>query len=220
MHLQHGATSCAEGQADKGQYATKLEELTAAAEAVTEAELLHMALPVLRLAYMLSKASCTSVQFPRLQYRLELSSCPVQSSLHQNPAKEMLHQVPHKSQVNSSLHHHGHCAIPTWCFLKHLYHAWTTFKLLFLCLLVALNFGRHLGDSICGSYSCSRLVLCRSHWLLAMQQEWQASQTHATQFAQLGKARQRRCWLETLHDAACSQLIQTNAKAWGAPHSN
>ena len=62
--------------------------------------------------------------------------------------------------------------------------------------------------------------MCRSHWLLAMQQEWEASQTAATQFAQLGKARQRRCWLEKLHDVACTKLIETNAKAWGALCSN
>ena len=39
MHLQHAAANCVEGQADKSQYAAKLQELTAAAEAVTEAEL-------------------------------------------------------------------------------------------------------------------------------------------------------------------------------------
>ena len=77
-----------------------------------------------------------------------------------------------------------------------------------------------MGGSTYDSVALLRLVLCRSHWLLAMQLEWQASQTHATQFVQLGKARQRRCWLETLHDAACAKLIQTNAKAWGAQHSN
>lgn len=49
MHLQYAAKNKVQGQADEGQHTAKLQELTAAAAAVTEAELLQLGLPVLRL---------------------------------------------------------------------------------------------------------------------------------------------------------------------------
>ena len=48
MHLQYAAVNCVGGTADKGQHSAKLQELIAAAEAVPEAQLLQMGLPVLR----------------------------------------------------------------------------------------------------------------------------------------------------------------------------
>lgn len=48
MHLQYAAKNKADAQADAGQHSAKLQEMCAAAEAVTEAELLHLGLPVLR----------------------------------------------------------------------------------------------------------------------------------------------------------------------------
>ncbi len=58
--------------------------------------------------------------------------------------------------------------------------------------------------------------LRRAHWLLAMQQEWEAAQSTDSQLLQLGKARDRRCRLEALHDAACSLLVAEHANQWGA----
>ena len=49
MHLQYAAKNKVEGQADKGQHTAKMQELTAAAAAVTDPELLQLGLPVLRL---------------------------------------------------------------------------------------------------------------------------------------------------------------------------
>lgn len=51
MHLQYAAKNKVQGQADEGQHTAKLQELTAAAAAVTEAELLQLGLPVLRLVH-------------------------------------------------------------------------------------------------------------------------------------------------------------------------
>ena len=65
-----------------------------------------------------------------------------------------------------------------------------------------------LPECVAASMLHEGLIVCRAHWLLAMQQEWQASQMAASQFAQLGSARQRRCWLESLHDAACQNYVQ------------
>ncbi len=62
--------------------------------------------------------------------------------------------------------------------------------------------------------------LRRSHWLLAMQQEWEAAQRAKSQLIQLGKVRDRRCRLEALHDAACSSLVAEHAKQWGAIPTN
>ena len=59
-------------------------------------------------------------------------------------------------------------------------------------------------------------VRCRAHWLLAMQQEWQASQLADPYFMQLSKARALRCRLEALHDVGCGRLVEENAKQWGA----
>ncbi|KAL0053317.1 hypothetical protein WJX82_004176 [Trebouxia sp. C0006] len=60
------------------------------------------------------------------------------------------------------------------------------------------------------------LPVMRAHWLLAMQQEWEAAQSTDSQLLQLGKARDRRCRLEALHDAACSLLVAEHANQWGA----
>ena len=62
------------------------------------------------------------------------------------------------------------------------------------------------------------VCVCRAHWLLAMQQEWEACQLMAfdAQLVQLGKARAHRCWLEGLHDVACKKIVDMNAKQWGA----
>lgn len=48
MHLQYAAKNKADAQADSGQHSAKLQEMCTAAEAVTEAELLQLGLPVLR----------------------------------------------------------------------------------------------------------------------------------------------------------------------------
>ncbi|KAL0021424.1 hypothetical protein WJX79_005613 [Trebouxia sp. C0005] len=64
------------------------------------------------------------------------------------------------------------------------------------------------------------LPVMRSHWLLAMQQEWEAAQSTDPQFIQLGKVRDRRCRLEALQDAACSSLVAEHAKQWGAVPTN
>ena len=48
MHLQYAAKDTADAQADAGQHSARLQEMCAAAEAVTEAELLQLGLPVLR----------------------------------------------------------------------------------------------------------------------------------------------------------------------------
>ena len=48
MHLHYTAVHCVGSPADKGQHTAKLQELIAAAEAVPEAQLLQMGLPVLR----------------------------------------------------------------------------------------------------------------------------------------------------------------------------
>lgn len=48
MHLQHAAKNKADAPADAGQHSARLQEMCAAAEAVTQVELLHLGLPVLR----------------------------------------------------------------------------------------------------------------------------------------------------------------------------
>jgi len=54
----------------------------------------------------------------------------------------------------------------------------------------------------------------RAHWLLAMQLEWQASMLLEPSLDTLGKARQHRCWLETLHDIACKDVANQNHERW------
>lgn len=74
---------------------------------------------------------------------------------------------------------------------------------------------------LCYKVECMiRELFCRSHWLLAMQQEWEAAQCAESQLIQLGKVRDRRCRLEALHDAACSSLVAEHAKQWGAVPTN
>lgn len=48
MHLLYAATNCVESPADKGRRTAKLQELRTAAEAVSEAQLFQMGLPVRR----------------------------------------------------------------------------------------------------------------------------------------------------------------------------
>ncbi|DBA78805.1 hypothetical protein WJX77_001831 [Trebouxia sp. C0004] len=66
----------------------------------------------------------------------------------------------------------------------------------------------------------SGLPVMRSHWLLAMQQEWEAARSIHSQPIQLGKVRDRRCRLEALHDAACSSLAAEHANRWGVVPTN
>ncbi|KAL0045002.1 hypothetical protein WJX82_004834 [Trebouxia sp. C0006] len=58
------------------------------------------------------------------------------------------------------------------------------------------------------------LPALRAHWLLAMQLEWQASMLLEPSLDMLGKARQHRCWLETLHDIACKDIVNQNHQQW------
>ena len=64
------------------------------------------------------------------------------------------------------------------------------------------------------------LCVCRAHWLLAMQLEWEASQLQRrradAQLIQLGKARAYRCKLEAVHDIACKATVNRNTKEWEA----
>ena len=76
------------------------------------------------------------------------------------------------------------------------------------------------GSAVVWWLTTQEVVIHRAHWLLAMQLEWQASQSAASQFNQLGKARHRRCWLEALHDTACKGMFQSKAESWGAAASD
>jgi len=50
--------------------------------------------------------------------------------------------------------------------------------------------------------------------VIYMQLEWQASMMLDPTLERLGKARQHRCWLETLHDIVCKNVANQNHKQW------
>ena len=62
------------------------------------------------------------------------------------------------------------------------------------------------------SASAARLscMLHRSHWLLALQLEWEASRSCSDEdgFEKLGQARHHRCRVEAMHDEACKETFQ------------
>ena len=59
--------------------------------------------------------------------------------------------------------------------------------------------------------------VCRAHWMIAMQREWQSCQLVDSELdlEQLGKAREHRCWLEQLHELKAQQLLQSHTHDWG-----
>ena len=131
---------------------------------------------------------------------------------------------------------------PTLCQLHHAGHAYTgvhTFKILTcnLCqscctldgskptIVTGVIHTPTLGKAYAMSSSAQVFywchgpqVLCRSHWLLALQQEWEASMEHETDVGlqHLGQARQHRCRLEALHDVACRDMVNKHAADLGA----